>query len=497
MAAILGAGCGGGSSGDDMGVNDMGVGGGDLAVNRPDMTMPLMLGGTRVVTGAAQYITVNNDNWLLYFATGGIKAVKTDGTGDRVVIPNGSWVSPWRKVVFGWQLNAATDTTGTLFAWKDGEANARQVATNSVRPSQDKTLSGAAASDDGTKILYAVANAANGTTAEIFLANYDGTGTPTSIQTNIPIDGACELTMGFTGGKFLVGYCTSQPIVDGGIATATVIAVDAATGTKATLFTGARNFFSVDTNATKVFGISATQVPMWVPITGGAPTIISATDTVRGELGLINPAGTNILWVTESKKLMRLDVSSSGQTPVTLTTGVEALLTIAPNYETVIVAKTVDSQTGNSDVHLVSATQANQVTTLVSTATGAIFGAGYTPDSSRVLYYTDVVDGAGTMHSKPVAGGADVVLAMDVWLEYPAANGKVLFTDRYHDGAQGGLVDLKYIDATGGTATLVSTNIDDDPQGGLPDLTRDGSKLIYTYSGRPASAQGIYVYSVP
>jgi len=500
MAALVGvAGCGNDKpAGDDMGVADMSVG--DMPSSRPDMTMPLMLGGTKVVNGAAQYITVNNDGWLLYFSTG-IKGVKLDGTGDRDIIPNGSWVSPGKKVVFGWELAAMTDPVGKLWAWKDGEANARQVTASSIHPSQDKTLSGAAASDDGTRILFSKNANAAGTTTDIVLANYDGTNEMPILQ-GVPTDGACELTMGFAGGKFFVGYCTSQPTMDGGIATSTVISVDAASGTKAPLFTNARNFFSVDTAGAKVFGISTAQQPLWVASTGGTPTTI-AGDTVLGEVGLINPAGNNIIWVTTTKKLMRLDVSSAGQTPVEITNNLATtapgggLLALSPDFAQGVIAKQYDSQNGTSDVILTSLTAAGQLTTLVGTPTGAIFGGGFTKDNARVLYYSDVVDGAGTLHSKPVASGADVVLGMDVWLEYPAFNTKVFFTDRYHDGANGGLVDLKWIEATGGTATLVSTNIDDDPQGGVPEMTRDGKNFIYTYSGRPSSAVGIYVYPVP
>lgn len=499
IATLVGvAGCGDNkTAGDDMGVADMSVG--DMPSARPDMTMPLMLGGSKIVSGAAQIVTVNEDGYLIYFATGGIKAVKLDGTGDTVAIPNGSWVSPWKKAVFGWELAADTDPVGKLHVWKAG-ATVRQVAASSIHPSSDKTLSGAAASDDGMKILYSTGAAADGSTTNIELANFDGTGSPVSVLTNVPTGGACELTMGFTGNKFFVGYCTAQPTTDGGIATATVIAVDPTNGNKTTLFTGARNFFSVDTAGSKAFGISTAQQPMWVATTGGAPTMITS-DTVRGEVGLINPAGNNIVWVTTTNKLMRLDVSSAGQTPVEITTGLAAmapsagLLAVSPDFSKAMIAKQVDTQAGTTDVILTSLTAAGQLTTLVSTATGAVFGDGFTKDNARVLYYSDVAMGAGTLHSKPVAGGADVQLATDVWVEYPGAGATIAFTDRYHDGANGGLVDLKTIAAAGGTATLISTNIDDIGSTGFH--TRDGSKLLYTYTGRPSTAVGVYLFNIP
>jgi hypothetical protein len=504
VAALAGvAGCGDGNKNtDDMGVSDMGVG--DMPSTRPDMTVPLMLDGKKVVSGAAQYITVNDDGWLLYFGSG-INAVKLDGTSDTKIIPNGFGVLPGKKVVFGLEVADQMNPgpTAKLWAWKNGEASAREVTTAAVMfpndPNDQRTLVAAAASDDGTKILFT--KNATATTTDIALANYDGT-SEVPVLTGIPRNGACELTMGFAGGKFFVGYCTAQPTMDGGIATSTVISVDATTGAQTPLFTGARNFFSVNTAGTKVFGISATQQPMWVASTGGTPTMITS-DPVLGEVGLINPAGNNIVWVTTTKKLMRLDVSQPSQSPVEITSGLATelsgggLLAISPDFAWGVVAKQFSSQAQATDVILTSLTTAGQVTPLVTTATGAIFGEGFTKDSTRVLYYTDVVDGAGTLHSKPVAGGADVVLASDVWLEYPGVNNKVLFTDRHHDGANGGLVDLKWIDASGGTATLVSTNIDDDPRAGVPELTRDGRNFIYTYSGRPSTAVGIYVFPVP
>lgn len=488
VAAFVAAGCGDNMGTDDMAVTDMGVGN-DLTSNRPDMTVPVVLNGTKVVSGASQFITVNKDNYILYFGgSGGINVVKLDGTGQKQAIPSASWVSPWRKVVFGWVLANSADTTGTLFAWKDGEANARQVATNSVHPSSDKTLSGASASDDGAKILFARASAANATTTDIVYANYDGSGEQV-VQAGVPLDGACELSMGFTGGKFFVGYCTGMPAMDGGVASATVIAVDASTGAKTTLFTNARNFFSVDTNATKAFGISTSQQPMWIATTGGSPTMITS-DTVRGELGLMNAAGNNIVWVTESKKLMRLDVSAGGLTPVELTTGVERLLSISPDYARAFIAKTVDTQAGATDVILTSLTTAGQLTTLVNTPTGAIYGDAFSKDSAFGFYYTDVADGVGTLHTRNLTSSADVTIAMNVWLEFAGMGNKVVFTDNYKDTTTS--ADVKVVDVTGGTPTLAATQADDSPY-----VTEDGTKIVYTYSGRPAASQGMYVYTIP
>ena len=494
MTALWG--CGNTANSDDMATPDLA--GADLAAT-PDMAIPAVLNGTKVVTGTAQTIGVNDDGYIIYFPGGkGISGVKLDGTDNTVKIANANSVSVSGKVVFGWISPSNDLGFGELWAWKSG-VTAVKVADASLHGDFTKTprtLSGAIASKDGSRIL--ISTNATETTTDLVVANFDGTN-PTTVLTGIDISGACELRTGFVTGKFIVGYCTANAAPDGGIASSSVIAVDMTSGSKTTLFTGVRNFFTVDSAGSKVAAVDVNQQLKWVNINGTGLVTVSPNGLVSKELVAMNAAGTNLVWISSTDQLVRLDVSTAAQTPVVLQTGVKLLLRISPDDSHAFIAKTVDDTTDpmnpSNDIYLVSLTAATTATTLVSTPTGAIFGDAWSLDSSRAFYYTAVTGGVGTLHAQTVTGGTDVVLGTNVWNEYAAVGDKVLFTDNYRSNNT--FVDAKLIPGAGGTASVVATNVRDDANGNIrPIMTSDGTKFIYNYTGKPASADGLYVYTV-
>jgi hypothetical protein len=491
---VLGlAGC---PDGGGMGGEDMAVPPGDMAMPGGPADMAPTLNGNRIVPGLSQAITVNDDGYLFYFADpNGIGAVKLDGTGMVMAIPGATWVRPTKKVVFGWVLASGTDRAGQLFAWKQGETAARMVSATALRPvgaesdMDDRTISGAAASDDGTKLLYSLNANMAGTLTDLYISNYDGTGA-TQVLNNISVGPGCELTTGFIGGKFIIGYCLASPTMDGGVAPSRVVAVDPASpGTLVELFNNAVNFWSPSDDGTKVFGISDAQAPLYSPITGGGATTI-AGGNVRGQLGFMTNNGSAILFITDGKKLMRS--APPGAAAVELQANVERLWAISPDQSQAVVAKMVDGAVLNrTDLHLVSLTTPNQTTTLVNTVTGSIFGDAFSRDGALLYYYTAVTDdGYGTLQARTLAGGATQMVAPNVWLEYPATGNKVVFTDNYRDTNE--TVDVKLTDATGAAPTLIANKAHDGPM-----LSPDGTKLIYEFwEQRPMGVQGIYVFNI-
>jgi len=491
-ACVAVAGCSTTTSSDDMSLPDLSMGG-DLA-SGPDMATSVLT-GTKVVTGAAQPVGLTTDNYIVYFPGGaGVSAVKLDGTDGSVKIAAANQTLISGKVVFGWANG--TDTIGELWAWKLGATAAVKLSDASLRGDSSttpRTLDGAVASTDGTRVLYS--SGATATTTDVYVADFAGTNA-VKVLTAIPTTGDCELSAQFAGGKFIVGYCTSNAAADGGIAASKIVAIDAANPATVTdLFTNVRNFASVDTAGTKVAAVDINQQLKWVGIAGGTPVTV-ATGVVSGLLAVVNPAGTNLVWLNNSDNLMRLDISSAAQAPVQLQTGIKRILRISPDGAVAFLSKVADETDPmfpKYDVYLASLTTASAATSLVATPTGNIFGSAFSLDNSKAYYYSDCAAGSGTLHSRPVAGGADTVIAPNVWNEYAGPGNTLVYADNYR--AATSYVDLKTVANTGGTATTIATNIRDDAQY-RHIISKDGTKLIYSYTGKPTTAQGLYVYNV-
>jgi hypothetical protein len=175
---------------------------------------------------------------------------------------------------------------------------------------------------------------------------------------------------------------------------------------------------------------------------------------------------------------------------------VHALVGLSPDSTQVLFIDLFDQATGGSDLYLASATAAGAPTPLDANtdALPGAFGDLFTADSSHVLYVTGVDFAstlAGTLFTKPVAGGAATQQGTNVWWAWAGLGTKVVFNDNYTAAAGSARGDLKIVDAAGGLATLLHAQADVDMF-----LTFDKKQVVFADNVSMNSA-GLYVQTLP
>jgi hypothetical protein len=470
LAMVVG-GCSNSNNNGDMGVGDMGLP--DLSiVTPPDLSAPMVLTGSRILPGRVSLAGVTTDDFVIVQddMSGALKAVPVAGGTAQTILAVADFFVISGKVVFAWEaLNA--DGVGKIYAWTPAGGSVLLGNTSYPR--------GAAASDDGTFVLFNDNANLDASLVDFYVAKSDGTGKValTGIDRKIG-ETPCRPRSRFAGAHFFISTCSSAG--DAGISPATIHSVTT-TGTVATLLTDARGFFTVDKAGTKVLGIvDMPGTATVIPAAGGTAIPIDSAVTDAE----ITSDGATVVYA-KGGALMKSPSGSAA--PVSLVgSGCRILDGISPNDQ-FVACHDVAAMTGQ-DLLVASLAAPGTPVTISNMPDIALFGSLFTSDSSRVLYYTDLdQDEAGTLNAQPVAGGAPAVLSTDkVWLSYGAAGSKVLYNDGWRTVSMAGRANLKVIDGAGGTPTLIATQADDSPA-----LSNDKGTAIFTYRAA-AGKEGLY-----
>jgi hypothetical protein len=141
------------------------------------------------------------------------------------------------------------------------------------------------------------------------------------------------------------------------------------------------------------------------------------------------------------------------------------------------------------DLQLANGTTPGALTTLLAPSTGE--PAGFTATGSHAVYITDLPatgGPVGTVRAKPVAGGAEIVLAQNAaYPQMTTAGAKVLWMDNFVQvGTDGVSVTVEIADLAGAaTATAVVDGVD-------PGFYADDKNVYATVAG-----QGLFMKALP
>jgi hypothetical protein len=349
------------------------------------------------------------------------------------------------------------------------------------------------ASGDGTRVMFRQpVDATHTDIVEVVLADVAH---PRVLKANV--DDSCgSQVVGMAGSRFFTWVC--RPDMKRGAVT---FGPD---GTEATLFPEEpiRNQITVrGSTAVAVVDPTSPSAPTRTlrasPVSGG-PSIVIDTDVLDA---FLSGDGSTVFYTTTAGALKR----SSTTTPapiVLVPSGMDVVLGISPDDRYAVVPIDLDLSAGPlSRLALVSLTAPGEPVPLVSTPTGAAgdtgggFGATFTLDSVRALYYSDVVmaadgsSGLGTLHSVPVGGGEARVLGTNVSFVWELSGSHVLIEQ---GGADYGTDrDISFVDAARtDPPTLLAARATSWK------LTPALDKLAYTPRTTPEN-QGIYILPLP
>lgn len=492
-----GSSSGGSSSGSSSG----GLPQGDASNDTGDGAMPctLMPTGDLVLATKTQSVYgITSDNQVLIYDWAGLSlsvvplaggAATTIGPANSsqdVIAGSGSAV----VLVTG----AAQTGYGKLTVW---------TAANGAKAIGTKTLAGNPGtgaldvSSDGKYVLYT--DNATATTADIYVAGTDGSNA-TKLVTGASVGATCNPVLYFAGDDAVVSYCTEQP--DASTTFLATVAAISGPPTWQTTQTFANadgaNFVAAHGGTSASSVAFVTSAGMQVEAIGGTtPTVIDA----NGTNGFFNNAGTSLIYFDKAGNVWTSAIATPA--PGQLVAGpILGTLALSPDDKWLEFTKTQDQNTGLLDMYLVSTTASgadggNAVTTLDGTSDGSNFGDAFTADGSHAIFFTAVnSSGTGNYQSLglPPSGAAKSV-TMTGWVGYATGAAKVAYTDNWVKamGSFDGWADLHSVDLAGSASpSTIVTSADADFV-----VTKDKSKIVYSWHACPGAAEGVYSVAAP
>jgi hypothetical protein len=475
---------------------------------------PILLGMTS--DGFAVYYA--NDNTLYAVDASGrdsgapISIAQSQPTGgdyfDAVVVG---------PVVFFWpNLPTGQASPGSLFVWSHATG---------VHPIPGVTVGGfAAASGDGSKIVYGAMASGTATSGDITVAGTDGSN-PTVLESQVPLDPQCVPQVSFVGASradALVAYCAAS---DAGPKSATLDAFQGPSWTKTTLASGLKpsnpnliaaplgaaplqgNVYVVDPSSSNILttttaneavaitypaGISsnlesAAAMPVCFAGSGGAVDAVYAT--LAGAVHASTfPAGTPSTLVSSGATYVYTDTSPDGKWGIYATTG-----------------------TMTTDLTLFATSPPATTKKVVTTPDALLAGGGgassiFTGDSSHFIWddgLTQVVGGLGTWtttHAYDLSTGTSATVADKVWIHDSVGSGTTVV---YNDNTTllsvavgtGLVADIKVVDVAASPLAprLVQADVDANFL-----VTPDQKTVVYAYTqGTDAGVNGVYAVPLP
>jgi hypothetical protein len=338
---------------------------------------------------------------------------------------------------------------------------------------------------------------------DIYVAAIDGSTSPVKLNTApVSYGSTCAPVMYFAGDDAVVSYCTTLP--DAG--TSLVASVTGFSGaptymTQKNFVNGAAANFVAGYPATGgtlvAFITSAGLQVESIAMSATTPTVVDA----NGVNGFFNHAGTGMIYFDKTGSIWTSSVTTPA--PGELAAGpVFGALALSADDKWLEFSKVQNSMTGLNDMYLVSTTASgadggNAVTTLDSAQDGANFGSAFTADNSHAIFYTAVnSNGTGNFMSLglPPSGMAKSI-TMTGWVGYATSAAKVVYSDNWVNqmGSFQGWADIHSVDLAGtATPATVVTSADSNFF-----VTKDKSKVVYSWHACPGTAEGVYSIAAP
>jgi hypothetical protein len=504
-AAVAAAGCGSGTTANDMGMDLGGIH--DLSIPPGDMVMVQnVLTGTQLTPGRFAIIDVTTDDDIVYAdSTGNISSVPIAGGASVSIGTSDAQPFVRGKVVFFNNNTDQTSLVSDLSIWTKANG-AQQLATATSLTWANFQYAHTyppifAASDDGQYVMFLDNASSDGFLADLVVGKTDGSSRTTIVtQATTGYDGGpCvpRFTWAQAAGRFTAVYCTAAGDAAAGTKNVIVIDPTAPVAAPAPLSTNV-NFISVRGGGALAIvesGGALDSAPL--PFLTGT-SVITSVDTGVGDAEMI-PGGTGVAYIDNNGGLHR--ATTPGTPTLTSLAGAGAAIafvTLSPDGKYAMTYANVDSQGQLTDLLVNSTETPGAPVSLIGTTTAAggfAYGDAFTADSTYALGFDQVdQDGTGTLMAVAVGGGTPTTYTTRVWVVLSGTGHKILFNDNYNVVMNHQLSDLKVGDAAAsGQGTLIATNAEVDFF-----MSTDRSKVVFSVQRETDTAKnGVYAATVP
>jgi hypothetical protein len=478
-----------------------------------------------IVRSGAGVVGMTSDGYVVFGDQGSLWAVGTSVTdaGTPVRIAT-DWTgfNVTGRVVFGWSAaaDAGTSNVAALNVWS---------AATGVHTIASATYQGfAAVSGDGSKMVYAAANA-NGAAGDITVANTDGTNPVVLVsQAVLGATPACLPQAAFAGpGRTdaLVAYCLPT---DASTTTATLDAFSGASWTKKNLATSLKPastnllvmgsesipaanspIFVLDASTANLLTVTASNQAVAISYPGGVVSSLESGAALPAFV--VGDGGAPMaVYATQSGAMHASSIPAT--TPATLVDAgaVYAYSTPSPDGKWGVYGTTSTSivNVTVTDLHLF-ATSTPAVTKTVEAAVDGTFAAVgryplFTADSTHLVWDNGITAYAGswysTTQSYDLVSGTSTKVADKVWFRMTTGNGsKIVYSDNsasraLPNGVNVVLGDLEVVDLA--VSPLAPKTLQRAAYANFF-LTPDSKSLVYVYALGTAAQNGLYLVPVP
>jgi hypothetical protein len=445
---------------------------------------PTLPSGTRLDTGSLALWGVTSDDVALYtdsslvlyavpLAGGARQQLTTVGANLLIVVQG--------KVAFIWKDLASSGTPVSALGIYTSATGYHDAVTT-----QASIYAAAAASPDGSRVMFTGNYSATNSTYDLIAANTDLTGATTLIT------GAdysvCQPTPGFAGAGAsaiaLAGYCPA------GQTSATLSKWTGASWTKTDLSLLAQPLWSADAAGTRIFANSTAGDGIVLPIAGGAATTIDNTVSH----GFITANGQNVVYL-QSQRLKRSAVVNPAPFSLGPSNILDTLGNPSPDQSKWMYFTAQSGTTFLTDVNLTSTVTQGAGVTLESSTASGLFGDSWTADSSKPLFYTniDTTNYIGTLKTCNAGCTAATTLTTNAYIDYALSGTQIVVNDNFAPGGLFGRADIEKVDAAA-TPPLLTRLVSQADAFFFVSASRN--RIIYTYAG-PTSLTGLWVQAIP
>ena len=428
--------------------------------------------GMKVHPGAGLSLwAITSDDYVIYSDTSSVlwAQAATGGTPTQLTaIGSLAFVVPHGRVVFIWKDSTSTPPFRSALGVWSAAGGYHDATTSSL-------AFAAAASDDGAHIAF-TANAST-TSYDLIGANAD-LGQPAVLATSANATNCIPALRFLTATTAAVAYCAN------GQTTARLNTFAGATWTATTVLGNLSTppWFSADTSGTLLFTSTSTGSGIVAQIGGGAVPI--DTD-VRD--GFLTASGMNVIY-RNGTALRRSSVSAPN--PVTLDAlGVVGFVAIAPDQTSLLFMSARSTSTGWNDLYMASTTTPGAPTTLRPSLDSQIFGDAFTADSSHALFFTNIVNNAGTLRTCTLGCVSPLAVASASYVAFALTGRNIVYNEGYDPAT--GQADIKKVDVV----TMLPTPLVERADAGFfPTHAKD--HIVFTWNAEAADA-GLYLLPLP
>ena len=443
--------------------------------------------GTKLASGYLSLVGVTTDNYAVYGndATDTLYAVALTGGEPTVIGSFGDRILIRGRAVLQW---SGTSAVAPLSVWT------APYGIKSLSSTSYASTAGIALSPDSSRILFFDGVDDGHTAGNIWIANIDGTEKRQLAEGIALSNTSCAPSLAFGGNTAAAAaFCWAAPTPAGDSndastsAAAVVQAYGGESWTASTLATNVSPRVAIAPTGESVLVTGPTGLVAY-SILGGNGTTIDG----EGGFGSFTKDGLSVIYTTPNQALKRSTVDSPA--PVVLAPyGFAGIRAISLDENWVLGYSVIDAQQDLSDLYLTSATAPGAVTTLSTAQTAGLFRSdGFTTDSTRAIYYTDIANGVGTFFSAPVTGGMSVALGTNVRGHYAGSEANVVFNASYDGDGATRTGEIRVANAQQTVSSVIVSFADADFF-----IAGTKDKVVYTWKHFEGEMVGLWVATIP